>query len=289
MQVTHPCRSGVRAAALLVLALTLCRATSAAPVEAPAIPGVWTGAARLPKPNLSDLPRLRFLTTIDFPPFNFLDPKGRLSGFHVDFARALCAELAMLDKCEIQALPWPELKAALTSDGGEAILAGLAITAAARQDYAFTRPYLQFPGRFVMPRKKVAEEPLYRSLAGRRVGAVGGSAHQRMLHDYFAKAVIVAYPDEATMLGDLAAGKLDAAFGDGMRLSFWLANGGVAECCGFAGGPYLAPEYFGSGLAIATPASKPEIAAALDQAIAQLQAKGIFAELYLRYFPVSFY
>ena len=75
------------------------------------------------------LERLRFLTTTDFPPFNFLDGNGRLSGFHVDLARAICAELGIVDKCQIQALPWDELDAALQKGEGEAIMAGIAVTA----------------------------------------------------------------------------------------------------------------------------------------------------------------
>jgi polar amino acid transport system substrate-binding protein len=272
--------------ALLIAALLAAPSVSA---EEPVIPGMLGGNERAPKPDLSSVKRLRFLTTMDFPPFNFLDASGRLSGFHVDLARAICGELGLLPKCEIQALPWAELKPALESGKGEAIMAGLSITAETRKDYAFTRPYLQFPGRFVVARNSSLAEPLWKTLAGKRVGVVAGSAHERMLRDYFKTATIVPYPHEPEMLADLAAGKVDAVFADGMRLSFWLADGGAAACCRFAGGPYIAPEYFGPGLAIAVPAGKPELADLLDGAITQLQAKGTFAELYLRYFPVSFY
>ena len=77
------------------------------------LPILWDSKERLVKPDLSDLARLRFLTTTDFPPFNYLDGDGKLSGLHVDLARAICAELAIADKCQIQALPWGELEAAL--------------------------------------------------------------------------------------------------------------------------------------------------------------------------------
>ena len=92
------------------------------------MPVLWDAKERLPKPDLSALPRLRFLTTTDFPPFNFLDGAGRLSGFHVDLARAICAELGIAEKCQIQALPWAELEGALQKGEGEAIIAGIAAT-----------------------------------------------------------------------------------------------------------------------------------------------------------------
>ena len=62
-----------------------------------------------------------------------------------------------------------------------------------------------------------------------------------------------------------------------------------AGCCRFAGGPYLAPEYLGTGLAIATAKDDPLLARAFDYALHEISAKGTFAELYLRYFPVSFF
>ena len=79
------------------------------------IPNFWDPNERFVKPDFSTRQRLKFLTTTDFPPFNFIDRKKRLSGFHVDLARAICSELDMLAKCQIQALPWDELDEALSN------------------------------------------------------------------------------------------------------------------------------------------------------------------------------
>lgn len=253
------------------------------------VPMFWDVKERLAKPDLSALVRLRFLTTTDFPPFNFLDAAGRLSGFHVDLARAICAELAIADKCQIQALPWGELEQALTAGEGEAIIAGLALTPDTRAKFAFSRSYLQFPARFIMQKATALTEPVVEKLTRKSVGVIAGSAHERMLRDYFGNVRVVSAAKQEDLFGELKAGKLDAVFGDGMRLGFWLAGSDAASCCRFAGGPYLAPEYLGAGLSIATKADDPQLAAAFDSALQQISAKGIFAELYLRYFPVSFF
>lgn len=273
-------------ASVLVGALSVAGAARAAQ---PQVPVLWDAKERLPKPDLSALPRLRFLTTTDFPPFNFLDGTGKLSGFHIDLARAICAELGIVDKCQIQALPWAELETALQKGEGEAIIAGIAATPESRSTYAFSRSYLQFPARFVVPKSKALVEPVFDKLRGKRVGVVAGSAHERMLRDYFNTVQIVPFDRPEDLYADLKAGKLDAAFGDGMRLAFWLGGSDAAGCCRFAGGPYLAPEYLGSGMAIATRADDPALAAALDYALQEISMKGTFAEFYLRYFPVSFF
>lgn len=255
----------------------------------PVIPLFWDTKERLPKPDLAKLPRLRFLTTIDFPPFNFLDGNGRLSGFHVDLARAICAELEIQAKCQIQALPWAELDGAMRAKQGEAIIAGLAVTAENRARYAFSRAYLRFPARFVTLRSKSFAEPIFDKLAGERIGVMAGSAHERMLRSYFPDVRVVTYSKQEWMLQDLRDRKLTGAFGDGMRLGFWLAGTDSAGCCRYAGGPYLSTEYLGNGLAIATELENAQLATAFDYALQQISTKGTFAELYLRYFPVSFF
>ncbi|GLQ79958.1 amino acid ABC transporter [Mesorhizobium huakuii] len=273
-------------ASLLIAALSLAPGVRAAE---PQVPVLWDAKERLPKPDLSALPRLRFLTTTDFPPFNFLDGAGKLSGFHIDLARAICAELGIADKCQIQALPWRELEGALEKGEGEAIIAGIAATPQSRQTYAFSRSYLQFPARFITPKNKAFAEPVFDKLRSKRVGVIAGSAHERMLRDYFNTVQIVSFDGPEALYSDLKAGKIDAAFGDGMRFAFWLGGSDAAGCCRFAGGPYLAPEYLGTGMAIATRADNPALAEALDYALQEISMKGTFAEFYLRYFPVSFF
>ena len=279
-------RSAVRAAlTILALGLAAAPANSAEPV----IPTLWDTVESFRKPALSALPRLRFLTTTDFPPFNFLDGAGRLSGFNVDLARAVCAELEITETCQIQALPWNELDAALAAGNGEAIIAGTAVTRQSREKYAFSRPYLVFPARFLAPKSSDLDEPLATRLAQKRIGVVGGSAHERMLRAFFPAALAVTYPAEAALLADLGTAKIDAAFGDGMRLGQWLAGPQGQACCRFAGGPYIGPDYLGFGLSIAAARDDTELVAAFDYALHEISVKGIFAELYLRHFPVGFF
>ena len=274
---------------ILLAASALLAPAATAHAATPSIPNFWDEKERLPKPDLSSIERVRFLTTIDFPPFNFLDADGRLSGFHVELVRAICRELDIVARCQIQGLPWQELDAAIASGQGEALIAGTAITAASRETYAFSRPYLRFPARFIAAKNSGMQEPIYVAVAGRRVGVMAGSAHEAMLRSYFPTAKAVTYTRADWLFGDMREGKIDAVFGDGMRLSFWIGGAASDGCCTFAGGPYIAPERLGAGLAIATTHENAVLAQAFDFALRQISASGTFAELYLRYFPVSFY
>lgn len=276
---------------VLVLAflLSLAVALPGMAQEGPTIPQYWDERERLPSPDISEFERVRFLTTNDFPPFNYLDGAGRPSGFHVDLARAICTELEIADLCQIQVIPWEELEGALEARQGEAIIAGLAVTAETRERFAFTRPYLRFPARFVVQRGSTLSEPMHQSIADLRVGVLEGSAHEAMLRDFFESARPVTYSRQSWLMRDLREGRLDAVFGDGMRLSFWLAETAAENCCRFAGGPYLSTEFLGLGLAIATRHEDEALARAFDYALREISVSGRFAELYLRHFPIGFY
>lgn len=253
------------------------------------IPNFWDPNERFVKPDLSSKPRIKFLTTTDFPPFNFIDRKKRLSGFNVELARAICAELEVLSKCQIQALPWDELEKAMEDGEGEAIIAGMAISAESRGKYSFSRSYLQIPGRFVTRRDVIFEEPIYDALFKKTVGVVDGSEHQQYFSLTFGERAFKAYQTRQLAFNALKAGEVDAVFTDALSASFWLASASADDCCRFSGGPYLSEEYFGLGLAIAASKSDPDLVAGFDYALKSINDKGIFKELYLRYFPFGLF
>ena len=84
---------------------------------------------------------------------------------------------------------------------GEAIIAGIAVTAETRAKYAFSRPYLQFPGALHHAEGQGAHRAdLSTRLQGERVGVIAGSAHERMLRDYFPDVKVVTFAKQEWLL-----------------------------------------------------------------------------------------
>ena len=276
-------------ARLLLAAMLLLGAPAATFAQGVTIPNFWDPGERLVKPDLSSLQRLRFLTTTDFPPFNFIDRRKRLTGFHVDLARAICAELDILPKCQIQALPWEELQGAMESGQGDALIAGLEVDAATRRRYEFSRPYLRIPARFIGRSADGLGEPMGDTVLRRRVGLVAGSQHLNWFDTVFPRGRREVFPTRQAALDALAGGDVDLVFSDAVSLSFWLLSDASKDCCAFAGGPYMVTPDVNQGMAIAFPKGRGELAAATDYALKKINEKGIFAELYLRYFPLGLY
>lgn len=253
------------------------------------IPNFWDKNERFAKPDMDRIPRLRFLTTTDFPPFNFIDRKKRLTGFHVDLARAICAELNILARCEIQALPWEELEPALEKGEGEAILAGHVVSAETRKRFSFSRSYIRIPGRFVTRKDSGVEPPVFTSLFRKKTAVIEGSAHAAYFGNVFSARQSVAFPDRQSALNALKKGEVDAMFSDSLSLSFWVTSNASDDCCELVDGAFDAPDQFGSGLAVTLPKGNMELTAAMNHALSRINQNGTFAELYLRYFPMGLF
>ena len=66
----------------------------------------------------------------------------------------------------------------------------------------------------------------------------------------------------------------------------WLAGEESGDCCVFKGGPYTESRYFGEGVGIAVRKEDADLRRAMDWALARLAARGVYAEIYAKYFPV---
>lgn len=257
--------------------------------EDPFIPNFWDKHERFVKPDMSSVVRLRFLTTTDFPPFNFIDRSKRLTGFHVDLAKAICNELGLLQRCQIQALPWDELSPALEKGDGEAIIAGMAISPDTREKLDFSKPYFHIPARFVALNDSQAQEPMYMATSGKTVGVVKNSIHEAYYDQVFGKRKFNSYETRFEALDALMKREVDAVFTDSVSLSFWLASENSRGCCRFVGGPYLSEKFFGKGMAIALPKGEDVLRDGINYALKQINDKGLFGELYLKYFPIGIF
>ncbi|MCB1463883.1 MAG: transporter substrate-binding domain-containing protein [Nitratireductor sp.] len=282
-------RKALKAAIPAVVAALVLAPALPARAQGVTVPNFWDPGENLVRPDLSSLQRLRFLTTTDFPPFNFIDRSKRLSGFHVDLARAICAELDILPKCQIQALPWTELEDAMARGDGDAIIAGLEVSADTRKRFEFSRPYLRIPARFIARKADGYGEPIGDVVLRHKVGLVAGSQHLIWFDTVFTRGQREVFPTRQAALDALRAGSIDLVFSDAVSLSFWLLSDASGDCCVFAGGPYLPSGDFSQGLAIAFPKGRTELSAAADYALKAISEKGVFAELYLRYFPLGLY
>lgn len=258
------------------------------PAASLVIPNYWDQQRRIDKPNLSGISgNVRFLTAPDHPPFNFVNEKGELTGFNIELLTAACLELEL--RCSIQALAFDQLLPALRKKQAEGVAAGLTLNARLRQEMEVGDVYLHNPARFAVRRDAGQFSIDENGLGGRKIGVIANSAHAAFLAAFFSKAVMTPFPDAAAAREALKRGEIDALFADAIGMSFWI-NGSLSEnCCLFRGGAFDESYYFGEGYALVFRPGADTLRRAFDHALLRLAERGVYAELYLRWFPVGIY
>jgi polar amino acid transport system substrate-binding protein len=252
------------------------------------IPNFWDPRSRIERPPVGTIPAIRFITTDDFPPFNFLDANGRLTGFNVDLARAICDELGI--RCTIQSREWAELPDRIADRTADAAIAGIAVTAENRTALDFSDVYMRTPARFVVRKEDAGLATTPAGLRGKTLAVVANTAHEAYLAAMFPEVGRRLYQTADEARAAVKNGEAAAHFGDGLQLAFWLQSEAADGCCVFAGGPFLESRFFGQGYSIAvSKTANPDLKRAINAALQAIYEKGVFAELYLRYFPVGFF
>jgi polar amino acid transport system substrate-binding protein len=258
---------------------------SAAYAQQVSIPTFWDPRARSERPDLTGVRTVRFLVDDEFPPLHFAGTDGAPTGFAVELARAACERLSIT--CTVQVRRFDTLLGALSEKGGDVIAAAIPITADLRQRFAVTTPYFKIPARFAARKDRNAPEPQGKTLQGRTIAVVAGTAHEAFAKMFMVGATIKDYPDLAGAQGALKAGQVDYVFSDGLNLAIWIGGTEAADCCAFVGGPYLESRFFGEGIGFIVRKEDETLRGALDYALQRLWDEGKYAELYLRFFPVS--
>lgn len=247
------------------------------------VPNFWHVAAPPPAPQ-QVIRRLRFVTSDDFPPFNFLDATDTLIGFNVDIARAACD--ALNAQCTMAIRPFETISTALADGSADVAIAGLSPQAEAHADLLFSNAYFALPARFITKLDSDLDG-FPEALAKQSIGVVEGSQHQAFLDVYFPASTPRVFATTQDMRQALAADEIPIIFDDAVTASYWLNSPLAKGCCRFASGPYLTPTYFGEGLMLATGPQNKNLLEALEYALYRVFVSGRYSEIYLRYFPIS--
>jgi polar amino acid transport system substrate-binding protein len=276
-----------RRLAALSLPLMLASAAGGAQAQGVAIPNFWDPKAQLERPDLAGMRPVRFLVDDDFPPLHFPGLDGTPTGFSVELARAACERLSLT--CTVQVRRFDTLLDALRDNQGDMVAAAIPLTANLRQRFAVTAPYFKIPARFAVKKDRNLPVPEPKALQGKTVAVIGGTAHEAFAKAFMPTATLKPYPELIAAQAALKAGEVDYLFADGLGLALWIGGEEAAGCCAFIGGPYLEARFFGEGIGFIARQEDDNLRRAFDYALQQLWKEGKYAELYLRFFPVSPY
>ena len=234
-----------------------------------------------------DWKSIRIATEGAYPPFNYTDKNGKLQGFDVDIANALCAQ--MKAKCKIVAQDWDGIIPALLANKYDAIIASMSITEKRKKRVAFSKKYYTTPAKFVR-KKGSGIEINTASMKGKSVGVQRATIHADFVKAEFGKVVsIKAYGTQDEAYLDFAAGRLDLLLADSVALMEGFLNTPAGKNAEFVGPDYTDPKYFGDGAGIATRKGDADLAAMFTEAIAAIRANGVYKKINGKYFNFDVY
>jgi polar amino acid transport system substrate-binding protein len=270
------------------LTSTLLVAVLPAHAEAPApytMPLFRAAEGQGKPPDIEAAGTLRFLADADFAPFSFASRDGTPAGISVELALAACAEMKL--SCAVELRPFAALLPALAGQEADAVLTGPRIDETALAAADATRPYFRTLARFAVQSGSALTTADAASLKGKRLGVVGGSAHEAWLRAYFTSSTIQPFTTEADAQQALRSGNVDALFGDNLHVIYWVSGEASNGCCKVLDHAFSDLGYFSRNLAFFVRSDRADVRAALDYGLDRLQANGTTDKIFNRYIPVN--
>lgn len=222
-----------------------------------------------------------------YPPFSSVAPDGRLVGFDIDIARALCREMGA--RCQLVQQDWEGIIPALLARKIDAIVASMAITEERRKKVAFTDKYYNTPAKFARGKgSRITIDA--RGLSGKTVGVQRATVHDNFVTAVFGdRARIVRYAKQDEAFHAAIAGKLDLLLADAVA----LAKGFLATDNGrgweFVGPDFTEPKYFGVGAGIAVRQGDSVLLGMLNEALAAILRNGVYKAINDDHFDFNVY
>lgn len=220
-----------------------------------------------------------------YPPFSKKEADGTLSGFDIDIAMALCAELGR--ECELVEQEWDGMIPALLANKYDAIVASMSITEDRKKKVDFTEKYYFTPTRFIA--KEGAEfELTQEGTAGKKIGVLRGTTMQCFVEKHFPDADLKLYNTQEDVYADLVAGRLDMQVNNTLQAIDGFLNTDQGKGFAFLGEDLDDVACLGEGTGIAV-RKGDSLGTELSEAIAAIRANGTYKSINDKYFSIDIY
>jgi arginine/ornithine transport system substrate-binding protein len=221
-----------------------------------------------------------------YPPFSKTEADGSITGFDIDIANALCAE--MNAKCTLVKQDWDGIIPALLARKFDAIIATMDITEERKKKIAFSDKYQHIPARFAAL-KGADYQPTDEFMKGKKIGVQRATSMDLYISDNYPSAKIKRYgsADEAYL--DLKASRLDYVMADSAALSDGLFAKEGGDKFEFVGPKLNDPKWFGEGAGIAIRKQDKDLAKKFNDAIKAIRADGSYKVIQDKYFDFDIY
>ncbi|MFN7724705.1 MAG: transporter substrate-binding domain-containing protein [Rubrivivax sp.] len=216
----------------------------------------------------------------NYPPFSRLGTDGKLSGFDIDIALAVCERIKA--ECTLVQQEWDGMVPALAARKFDMIVASMTISEERKKVVDFSDPYYDVPSRFVAKAGRYkAHGPA--DLKGQKIIVLRNSPRAKFLAERYPDSPLLLVNKETDIYLELTAGRGDLGFGSSVVSSEAFLK--RPEGQGYAQvGPTVRLEGGAGGVGIAFRKGEDTLRTKVNAALKAIKADGSYQRLAQRYF-----
>ena len=218
-----------------------------------------------------------------YPPFESVESSGKIVGFEVDYANALCAKMKVT--CTFQNQDWDGVIPALLSSKFDVIFSSMNMTPARAQRVLFSDMYYATSPVWVTTAANKSDDTTEAALKGKAVGTQSSTVFANYLEKGYKAVNTKLYPGGDEPFLDLASGRIDYVVGDILVAEKFIEKN--PGCCRVVKTIDRSPDVFGPGVGAAFRPDDKDLAAMFNKAIAEADADGTFKTIAAKYFKID--
>lgn len=235
----------------------------------------------------ADMKELRVGQDPTYEPFEYKTPDGKLVGFEVDIANALCAEMKV--KCVFFDQSWEGIIPSLLAKKYDVIISSMSMTDERKKAVAFSDKIYNTPSR-VIAKRGSGIDGSKASLKGKKIGVLKGSTQEAYALKVFGKAgaQVVGYGNTQDSYLDMASGRLDALVADIVEAKAGLLSKPAGKPFELVG-PDLDDPSFKVGTGAALRKTDTKLRDRINVALKKIRANGTYKKIADKYFDFDVY
>jgi arginine/ornithine transport system substrate-binding protein len=233
------------------------------------------------------MPELKVAIDASYEPFTFKTPDGKPTGFDVDIAEAICAEIKR--KCVYVEQVWDSMIPGLLAQKYDVIISSMSITEERLQQVDFSDKYYNTPSRIVVKADTAFTD--LASLKGKKIGVLKGSTQEKFAMGELKPVGVTVVPYEAQdqVYLDIKAGRLDGTVADTVEVTGGFLKKPDGQGYGFVGPVLNEPKYFGVGVGVAMRKGEDQLKQQINDAIKAIRGNGTYDSISKKYFDFDVY
>jgi len=232
-----------------------------------------------------DWAMIRIGVEANYPPFSQMSPDGKFSGFDIDIASAICAQIKA--ECTMVSQEWDGMMPALNAKKFDMIVASMSITEERKKSADFSDSYYDIPSTWIGKTGSFSTiNPA--ALKGKKIIVTRNTPRARFVQDNYKESEVLLVAKEAEVTMELAAGRGDIGFGSSLAATAAFLKAPEGRSFSRLGAPViLGGAAQGGGVGIAMRKGEDALRMKVNAGLKAISGNGVYKTINDKYFDVN--